>query len=204
LGVKACAGYDLHERGCKLMKQVHVAPLRVLAMALLAPILLVMSSVVVAQEADRPCAEAAAPADSFQSMGIGLTSDELVALYGEGEAGQSFIFYDFQGLDLFKDGCDLILSFPRDWASDEQGHEFALAESLLPADAEYAGFFARGTAIWSQQPASLWRSASLAERFAQMGENRSGEILILYTYQQEGIEPGPIQRIELRTLELPE
>jgi len=185
------------------MKQVHVAPLRVLATALPISILLIVSSVVAAQEADRPCAEAAAPADGFQSTGIGLTSDELVALYGEGEVGQSFIFYDFQGLDLYKDGCDLILSFPLDWADHEQKHEFALAESLLPADAENAGSFARGTAIWTQQPASLWRSASLAERFAQMGESRGGEILILYTYQQDGIEPGPIQRVELRTLAMP-
>jgi acetyl-CoA/propionyl-CoA carboxylase biotin carboxyl carrier protein len=62
---------------------------------------------------------------------------------------------------------------------------------------------ARGTAIWSEAAASLWHSDSLAERFAQWGENRGGEILIVYTYEQEGIEPGPIQRIELRTLELP-
>ena len=179
-------------------------PSRVLLPMLIASLLTMLARPLAAQEVDRPCAEAVAPADDFQSTGIGLTSDELVALYGEGEVGQSFIFYDFQGLDLYKDGCDLILSFPLDWTDDEQKHEFALAESLLPADAEYAGSFARGTAIWSQQPASLWRSASLAERFAQMGENRSGEILILYTYQQEGIEPGPIQRIELRTLELPE
>jgi hypothetical protein len=100
--------------------------------------------------------------------------------------GQSLIFYDFQILDLYKDGCDLILSFPLDWASNEQTHEFALAESLVPADAEYAGSFSRGTAIWSQRPASLWRSASLAERFAQLGENRGGEILLLYTYQSTG------------------
>ena len=186
------------------MKQIHGAPLRVLVMALLGPILLVMSPVSVAQEVDRPCAEAVAPADGFQSTGIGLTTDELVELYGEGEVGQSLIFYDFQGLDLYKDGCDLILSFPVDWADDEQKHEFALAESLLPADAEYAGSFARGTAIRSDAAASLWRSDSLAERFAQMGEDRGGEILILYTYQQEGIEPGPIERVELRTLELPE
>ena len=157
-----------------------------------------------AQEADRPCAEAVAPADDFRSTGIGLTSDELLALYGEGEVGQSLIFYDFQILDLYKDGCDLILSFPLDWASNEQTHEFALAESLVPADAEYAGSFSRGTAIWSQRPASLWRSASLAERFAQLGENRGGEILLLYTYQQDGIETGPIERVELRTLELPD
>jgi hypothetical protein len=177
---------------------------RLPSLALVLTMLVLVSPMVAAQEANRPCAEAVAPADEFQSTGIGLTTDELVALYGEGEVGQSFIFYDFQGLDLYKDGCDLILSFPLDWADDEQKHEFALAESLLPADAEYSGSFARGTAIWSGAAASLWRSASLAERFAEMGEHRGGEILILYTYQQEGIEPGPIQRVELRTLELPD
>ena len=186
------------------MKRVCSGQTSLPALALVLSMLFLVPSLVAAQEVDLPCAEVVAPADDFQSTGIGLTTDELVALYGEGEVGQSLIFYDFQRLDLYKDGCDLILSFPLDWTDDEQKHEFALAESLLPADADYAGSFARGTAIWSQQPASLWRSASLAERFAQMGENRSGEILILYTYQQEGIEPGPIQRIELRTLELPE
>jgi len=158
------------------MKQVHVTLLRVLAMALLAPILLAMSSTVAAQEVDRPCAETVAPVDNFQSTGIGLTSDELVALYGEGEIGQSSVFYDFQGIDLHKDGCDLILAFPSDWSGTEQHHEFALAESLLPADAEYAGSFARGTAIWSEAAASLWHSDSLAERFAngvKIGAERS-------------------------------
>ena len=174
--------------------------LRFVLVVLLTPMLLATPPAA-AQPADQPCADDGMPADDFQSTGIGLTSDELVALYGEGEVGQSFIFYDFQGLDLYKDGCDLILAFPPDWAGDQQVHEFALAESLLPADAEYAGSFARGTAIWTEQPASLWRSASLAERFAQMGEHRGGEILILYTYEQVGIEPGPIQRVELRTLE---
>ena len=174
------------------------------ALGLVLAMLLLVPSLAAAEEADRPCAEAVAPADDFQSTGIGLTTDELEALYGEGEVGQSLIFYDFKGLDLYKDGCDLILSFPLDWADGEQKHEFALAESLLPADAEYAGSFARGTAIRSDAAASLWRSDSLAKRFAEMGEQRSGEILILYTYQQEGIEPGPIQRVELRTLELPQ
>ena len=186
------------------MIPIRATIVRLSLLALAQSFLLATAPMAVAQPSDRPCAENVAPADDFQSTGIGLTGDELVALYGEGEVGQSLIFYDFQGLDLYKDGCDLILSFPPDSADDEQKHEFALAESLLPADAEYAGSFARGTAIWSEQPASLWRSASLAERFAQMGENRGGEILILYTYEQVGIEPGPIQRIELRTLELPE
>jgi hypothetical protein len=157
----------------------------------------------IAQPADHPCAEEVAPDDGFQSQGIGLTRQELEALYGEAEIGQGSIFFDFHGADLHKDGCDLILAFPAGWTGDEQRHEFALAESLLPADAEYLGSFARGTTIRSEEPASLWRSASLAERFAAMGEPRGGDVLIVYTYASSGFEPGPIERVELRTLELP-
>ena len=153
-----------------------------------------------AQETDRPCVEAVAPADDLQSAGIGLTSDELVALYGEGEIGQGSIIYDFQGVDLHSVGCDLVLSFPADWSGVEQVQETALAESLLPADAELVGTIALGTTIASFEANTLWRSPSLADRFANMGENRSGEILIVYTYEPMA---EAIQRVELRTLELP-
>jgi hypothetical protein len=168
-------------------------------------LLLTVPPTAAAQPANQPCAVEAAPEDEFQSQGLGLTTEELETLYGEREIGQGSIFFDYNGFDLHKDGCDVILAFPLDGIADGQGtDEFVLAESLLPADAEYAGSFARGSTIRSQQAATLWRSASLAERFAEMGEYRGGEILILYTYEQVGLEPGPIQRVELRTLELPE
>jgi hypothetical protein len=176
---------------------------RLLAMALLA-LLLPASAPSTAAQVDRPCVEEAPPADDFVSPGIGLTTQELERLYGERQIGQGSIFFDFQGLDLHKVDCDLILSFPRDWEGDAQMHEFALAESLLPADAEYLGDFARGTTIRSEQSASLWWSDSLAARFAEMGADRGGAILILYTYEPAGLEQGPIQRVELRTLALPE
>ena len=184
------------------MKQVHVAPLWVLAMALLVPILLVMSSGVAAQEFDRPCAvEAVAPADDFQSTGIGLTSQELVALYGEGEIGQGSRIHDYQGVNLHKVQCDLVLVFPQD-GSAEQVDEIALAESLLPADAELVGNIALGSTVnYYFEGNTLWRSPSLADRFASLNENRSGEILIVYTYEPMG---PAIQHVQLRTLELPE
>jgi hypothetical protein len=182
------------------MKQVHIAQLRVLTMALLAPILLVMSSVVAAQPGDRPCAEDAAPADNYQSQGVGLTLPELTALYGPNDVGQGSIFFEMDGVQLHKVDCDLILVFPQD-GSVEQVDEIALAESLLPADAELAGTIALGTTIAEFEANTLWRSPSLAERFASMEENRSGEILIVYTYELMG---PAIQRVELRTVELPE
>ena len=100
--------------------------------------------------------------------------------------------------------CDLILVVPaQDWADDEQEDEFALAESLLPADAEYAGSIARGTAIPVSRPpvcGAATRSPNASPRWRESGRGDSH----LYTYQQEPIGPGPIQRVELRTLELPE
>jgi hypothetical protein len=182
------------------MKQVHVAQLRLLALALLAPILLVMSSAVAAQEIDRPCAEDVAPDDGLQSQGVGLTLPELTALYGPNDVGQGSLFFELDGVQLHKVDCDLILVFPLD-ENFEQVDEIALAESLLPADAELVGNIALGTTIAEFEANTLWRSQSLADRFASMDEHRGGEILIVYTYEPMG---PAIQRVELRTLELPE
>jgi hypothetical protein len=79
--------------------------------------------------------------------------------------------------------------------------EIALAESLLPTDRELIGTIALGTTIASFAANTLRRSPSLADQFASMDENRGGEILIVYTYEPMG---SAIQRVELRTLELPE
>jgi hypothetical protein len=167
-------------------------------------IVMAAAPVAAAQTIDHPCSEEIAPEDGFQSMGIGLTRSELAALYGEAEIGQGSLIYDFNGIDLHTFECDLILSFPQDGADGRQMHEFALAESLLPTAAEYVGAFTLGTTIAPNrdQTASLWRSASLAERFARMGEHRGGDILILYSYEPKEMEAGPIQRIELRTVEI--
>src|SRR3712207_4705940 len=106
------------------MKQFHVAPLRLLALTLLAPILLVMSSVVAAQEVDRPCAEDVAPDDGYQSQGVGLTLPELTALYGPNDVGQGSLFFELEpgGVQLHKVECDLLLVFPQG-VNVEQGEE---------------------------------------------------------------------------------
>ena len=184
------------------MKRVHATQLRILAIALFAPILLVASPVVTAQPIDRPCADDVAPADDYQSQGLGLTLSELTALYGPNAVGQGSLFFELDpdGVQLHKVDCDLILVFPLD-ENFEQVDEIALAESLLPADADLVGTIALGTTIASFEANTLWRSPSLAERFASMDENRGGEILIVYTYEPMG---PAIQRVELRTLALPE
>jgi hypothetical protein len=182
------------------MKQLRAALPQLLALTLFAPILLVMSTAVAAQEVDRPCAEDVAPADGLQSQGVGLTLPELTALYGPNDVGQGSLFFELDGVQLHKVGCDLILVFPLN-ENFEQVNETALAESLLPADAELVGSIALGTTIAEFEGNTLWRSPSLADRFASMDEHRGGEILIVYTYEPMG---PAIQRVELRTLELPE
>jgi hypothetical protein len=182
------------------MKQLRAALPQLLALALLAPMILVMSTAVTAQEIERPCAEEVAPADGFQSQGVGLTLPELTALYGPYEVGQGSLIFDLDGIRLHKDRCDLVLTFPQD-GSVEQVDEVELAESLLPADAERLGNVALGTPIGYIESNTLWRSQSLADRFASMDEHRGGEILVVYTYEPMG---PAIQRVELRTLELPE
>ena len=160
------------------------------------------ASPAIAQPADRPCAEDVAPTDNFQSQGVGLTLPELTALYGPNDVGQGSLFFELDpdGVQLHKVYCDLLLVFPQD-GNVEQVDETALAESLLPADAELVGKIALGTTIAEFEGNTLWRSPSLAERFATMDEHRGGEILIVYTYEPMG---QAIQRVELRTLELPE
>jgi hypothetical protein len=176
----------------------------VVLLILIAAVLSLVVPPTAAQSADQPCSTETVPQDGFQSSGIGLTMPELETLYGERQPGQGPFFFDYHGLHLSRVGCDLILSFPQSGVPDEIGmDEFALAEELLPADAEYAGSFERGSSLWSKQPATLWHSASLAERFEQLGEPRGGDILILYTYQEEGLDTGPIYYVEVRTLQLP-
>src|SRR5215208_6306169 len=173
---------------------------RLLVLAIVVSLLLIGSPVVDAQPVDRPCADDAAPEDNFQSQGVGLTLPELTALYGPNDVGQGSLFFDMDGVQLHKVDCDLILVFPQD-GNFEQVDETALAESLLPPDAELVGTVALGTTIAEFEANTLWRSPSLANRFATMDENRGGEILIVYTYEQMG---SVLQRVELRTLELPE
>lgn len=149
-----------------------------------------------AQPVDRPSAEERAPKDDFQSAGIGLTREELTAWYGPYDVGQGSIFSGYQGVDLHKVGCDLILSFPRD-GSAEPVDETALVESLLPADAEPVGTFALGTTIAEFAGNTLWRSPSLAARFAALGEERGALIQIVSTYEPMG---PAVYRVDLRVV----
>ena len=151
-----------------------------------------------------PCGVDEAPADDFASAAFGLTRPELDALYGPGAAAQSGWVYQFDGFDLTLTGCDLILSV-------EPGSEFEDAETvtdlvrtLLPEDVVLAGSWQLGTLQTVPQDADEWVSAQLAARYRLLGEPRTGTILVLYTYQGNAMQPGPITTVELRSAAMPE
>ena len=169
------------------------------ALAFVLSMFLQVPPMVAAQAVNRPCGDDA-PADNYQSQGVGLTVPELRALYGPNDVGQGSIYFDLDGVQLHKVDCDLILVFPLN-VNFEQVDEIELAESLLPADAELVGTIALGATIAEFEGNTLWRSPSLADRFASMDENRGGEILIVYTYEPMG---PVIQRVQLRAMKLPE
>lgn len=177
---------------------------RVSATAVLIVTLFGLAPLAAAELAAGPCSEQVAPTDDFQSRGIGLTAPKLAALYGPGERRDGVTVYDFHGFDLIEDGCDLVLELSLRPPGGEQLHVFALAESLLPNDAEYVGALTLGVMTGSDQDASLWQSPSLAVRFARLGEHRGDEILILYTDGQSSDALGPAARVKLWTVLMPE
>jgi hypothetical protein len=172
---------------------------RLPALALVLSVFLLVPPMVAAQAVEQPCGDDV-PSDNYQSQGVGLTVPELTALYGPHGFGQGSIYFDMDGVELHKANCDLILVFPQD-GSVEPVDETALAESLLPPDAELVGNFTLGPAFEYIEDNTLWRSQSLADRFASMDVNRGGEILIVYTYEQMG---RVLISVQLRTLKLPE
>ena len=46
-------------------------------------------------------------------------------------------------------------------------------------------------------------SASLAARYRLLGAPRTGSILILYSYEGNAMQPGPIRRVEMRSGMIP-
>ncbi|MCC6314252.1 MAG: hypothetical protein IT337_09570 [Thermomicrobiales bacterium] len=153
-----------------------------------------------AQESALPCDARDAPGDGLQTGGLGLTRPEMDDRFGPGEAAQSGWMYALDGATLEWAQCDLIVLFPEAWQSGrEPGADVALVESLLPADAVLTATWPHVGVIASDpQIVALYASSSLAERYALLGEVLSGNVLVVYTYANQGYEPGPILRAELR------
>jgi len=147
-----------------------------------------------------------APDDDLRSAAVGLTPSELDALYGPGEAVQDGTHYQRDGYVLISQNCDIVVTIDPDGPYAEARAAYELARSLLPQDAILVGMWAlgnRGASGPMPQEAEEWISGSLAARYRLQSEPRSGSILVLYDYSGTGFNLGSVNRIELRSAQLP-
>ena len=159
-----------------------------------------------AQWAWPSCNEFAEPlADDFESAGIGLMRSELRALYGPGEDAQNGTIYPRDGYVLISDLCDIVVQIDPDGPYGEAEAARELARTLMPPDAILVGFWALGDRVIGPLPqdAEEWISGSLARRYRLLGEARSGSILVVYDYSGSGLAFGTVERIELRSAQIP-
>ncbi len=178
---------------------------RLLAAAFVAATVLAASAGAGAAQPVCPPNDPPALSDGFISGGLGLTCAEMVDLYGAPVFGQGSLIYWVGGVEAHVVRRGMVLDFTDgEWpAAARFPTEMAAAASFLPADAEYVGTVPLGTVLHSYQDAALYRSAGLAARYQQLGLARSGEILVVTTYEPAAMERAYVQRIELVSLELP-
>ena len=145
---------------------------------------------------DRPPA-ALAP---LESSGLGLVRSELDALYGTGQAIQGGWAWEIDGATAYVDQCNIRFVFPDGWQEDrEPGAERLLAAAMLPDGAVPVSSWRLGSMQTEAQFATLFESEALAARLAELGESgRSGSILVVLTYLNDGYDLGPIQCLELQ------
>ncbi len=158
---------------------------------------------VYAAQSGAPCAVETEPGDNLPSAAVGLTRQELDALYGPGNAVQSGWLYEFTGFDLTLVNCDLVLAIDPTGEFADFSAARELVRTLLPEDAVLAGTWGFGTLQSAPQEADEWVSAALAARYRLLGEPRSGSVLVLYTFDGDAYDPGSIVRIEIHPAVIP-
>ena len=184
------------------MAAVRVAPgAIVLALALL--VFGLASGAPASAQGGADCAVETLPDDDLASAAVGLTRQELDALYGPGIAAQTGWIYEFAGFDLTLSNCDLILAIEPngEFATFEAARD--LVRTLLPEDAVLAGTWGFGTLQSAPQDADEWVSGQLAARYRLLGEPRTGSILVLFTYDGNAYDPGSVIRVEIHPAVIP-
>jgi hypothetical protein len=173
----------------------------VFALALLG--ILEVSVVPTSAQGGSDCEVETLPDDNLASAAVGLTRQEIDALYGPGIAAQTGWIYEFAGFDMTLSNCDLILAVDADGEFADFGSARDLVRTLLPEDAVLAGTWGFGTLQSAPQDADEWISGQLAARYRLLGEPRTGSVLVLYTYDGDAYDPGSVIRVEIHPAVIP-
>lgn len=136
---------------------------------------------------------AAAARQDVESGGLGLTMDNIEAIYGPGQPGQSFMVYTHPtyGVDLHighqnsvVDYLWLVLGNEQEWTGTPLDDAWALVTSLLPSDARL-----RETYAMQETPGSMGGTeiARLTSRWLdEVLDGRASILASVTSYPLEG------------------
>jgi hypothetical protein len=145
------------------------------------------------------------PDEPLDSVGLGLTHEELDALYGPGLAAGDFWMYDRDGYRLGLANCNLEVWVDEDGPYTDPEAAGRLARTLLPQDAVFVGMSRVGS-IFSEsgvKEIEEWISPDLAIRYRALGQTRTGSILVVYTSSLAGPADLRTSLIQIGTIGIP-
>jgi hypothetical protein len=126
------------------------------------------------------------PDEPLDSTALGLTQGELDVLYGPGLAAAEFWIYDRDGYSLALANCNLEVNIDPDGPYTDPEAAGRLARSLLPQDAVFVGETRVGSIFSEVTEIEEWISLELAIRYRELGQTRTGSILVVYTSSLAG------------------
>jgi hypothetical protein len=176
----------------------------------LAIVLVVMASALVSRPAAATEPAAAwctadflSPDEPLNSIGLGLTHEELDALYGPGLAAGEFWVYDRDGHSLALANCNLEVKIDPDGPYTDPEAAGRLARTLLPEDAVFVGVTRVGSIFSEVTEIEEWMSPELAIRYRALGQSRTGSILVVYTSALAGPADLRTSLIQIGTIGIP-
>ncbi len=143
------------------------------------------------------------PDEPLDSIALGLTHEELDALYGPGLAAGDFWMYDRDGYRLALANCNLEVNIDPDGPYTDPEAAGRLARTLLPQDAVFVGITRVGSIFSEVTVIEEWISPDLAIRYRELGQTRTGSILVVYTSSLAGPADLRTSLIQIGTIGIP-
>jgi hypothetical protein len=141
--------------------------------------------------------------ESLDSTALGLSHEELDALYGPGLAAGEFWMYERDGYMLALANCNLEVTIDPDGPYTDPEAASRLARTLLPQDAVFVGKTRVGSIFSEVTEIEEWISPELAIRYRELGQTRTGSILVVYTSALAGPADLRVSLIQIGTIGIP-
>lgn len=143
------------------------------------------------------------PDEPLDSIALGLTHEEMDALYGPGLAAGEFWIYERDGYRLGLANCNLEVWVDADGPYTDREAAGRLARTLMPQDAVFVGITRVGSFTSGVTEIEEWISSDLAIRYRELGQTRMGTILAVYTLTVAGPAEMRVTGVQLGTVGIP-